>query len=67
VPFSGVTGFDKEVGVCLRVARVNDSLKPFKHFKCEQSSTGSFVTYTDGKLAARLRSRSLSAVHRADA
>jgi len=24
---SGVTGFDKEIGVCLRVARVNDSLE----------------------------------------
>jgi len=56
---SGVTGFDKEIGVCLRVARVNDSLKPFKHFKCEQSSTCSTLAYSNGRPAARLRIRCL--------
>jgi len=37
--------------------------KPAQNSKCEQSSTGNPFTYPDEGLAARLRSRSLSAVH----
>ena len=62
-PTWGVTGFDREIGLCMRVARVSDSLIPAQNSKCEQSSTGNPFTYPDEGLAARLRSRSLSAVH----
>lgn len=42
-------------------ATVSERLKPLK-LKCEQSSTGSPLTYPDEGLAASLRSRSLSSV-----
>ena len=46
---------------------VAESSQTSANSKCEQSSTGNLVTYSDGRLAARLRSRSLSAVRGADA
>jgi len=54
-----VTGFDKEIGVCLRVAKLWQLFKLPQKPKCEQSSTGSSVTYPDGRPAARLRLRGL--------
>ena len=29
-PTWGVTGFDREIGLCMRVARASDSLNPLK-------------------------------------
>jgi len=59
---SGVTGFDRKFNVPACDAEANELQYNRSIFKCEQSSTGSSVAYPGGRLAARLRSRSLSAV-----
>lgn len=59
--------FDREIRICFVRNKAGTPFETVPNFKCEQSSTGSFVTYSDGRSAARLRSSSLNAVQQSEA